>query len=53
MVPGVGLYLNELFFDTYTSKLKFEERKASAHRQDVDGPDTEDTSFAVMYNLSS
>lgn len=47
MVPGVGLYLNELFFDTYTSKLKYEERKASAHKQDADGGETEDTSFAV------
>ena len=50
MVPGVGLYLNELFFDTYTNKLKFEEQKAQVHKQEAEtspADKADDTSCAV------
>merc|ERR1712146_798792 len=54
MVTGVGLYLNELFFDTYTNKLKFEEQKAQVHKQEAEtspADKADDTSCASVKPL--
>lgn len=41
MVPGLGLYLDELFFDKYNLKLKYDDEKRQRHLEKRKNQQTE------------